>query len=51
MPRRCVSFTSRRFKRNQSLCGPASFVPGRRFLMVASTLVQWLRDAVTLISL
>jgi len=38
-------------ERNQSPSGPVSFMQGRRFLMVASTLVQSFRDTPTLVSL
>jgi len=37
--------------RNQSSCGPVSFVRGRRSLVVASTLGQCLRDTAALVSL
>ena len=38
-------------ERNQSHCVPVIFVQGRRSLMVASTSVQCLRDAPSLVSL
>jgi hypothetical protein len=43
--------SARVLERNQSPCGPVSFVQGRHSLVVASTLVLSIRDTPTLFSL